>query len=154
MTLGSPNPKAGTFASQVVAAIAAVELPQGQWQELIEVLLGFVNNQSNTNLKIATLQSIGFICESIVRLAMLAVSSSVLMQSKQKPEILSMRSNEILTAVIHGARKEETSSEVQLAAIHALFNSLEFVRENFEREVSAVGTLLVCKGSDHFPGRA
>ena len=53
----------------------------------------------------------------------------------QKPEILSVRSNEILTAVIHGARKEEPSNEVQLAAIHALYNSLEFVRENFEREV-------------------
>lgn len=52
----------------------------------------------------------------------------------QKPEILSLRSNEILTAVIHGARKEEPSAEVQLAAIHALYNSLEFVRENFERE--------------------
>lgn len=45
-----------------------------------------------------------------------------------------MRSNEILTAVIHGARKEEPSQEVQLAAIRALFNSLEFVRENFDRE--------------------
>ena len=53
----------------------------------------------------------------------------------QKPEILSMRSNEILTAVIHGARKDEPSSEVQLAAINALYNSLEFVRDNFEREV-------------------
>lgn len=53
----------------------------------------------------------------------------------QKPEILSLRSNEILTAVIHGARKEEPSPEVQLAAIHALYNSLEFIRENFEREV-------------------
>lgn len=40
-----------------------------------------------------------------------------------------------MTAVIHGARKEEPSPEVQLAAIHALYNSLEFVRENFEREV-------------------
>ena len=46
-----------------------------------------------------------------------------------------MRSNEILTAVVHGARKEEPSSEVQQAAIKALFNSLEFVRANFEREV-------------------
>ena len=46
-----------------------------------------------------------------------------------------MRSNEILTAVIHGARKEESSQEVQLAAIQALLNSLEFVRDNFEREV-------------------
>lgn len=47
-----------------------------------------------------------------------------------------MRANEILTAVIHGARKEEPSSDVQLAAIHALYNSLEFVRDNFERDVS------------------
>ncbi|TFK24855.1 karyopherin Kap95 [Coprinopsis marcescibilis] len=116
LTLGSPTAKAGGFASQVVAAIAAVELPDGQWPDLIEVLLGFVNNQQNTNLRIATLQTIGFICESI------------------KPEILSVRANEILTAVIHGARKEEPSPEVQLAAIHALFNSLEFIRDNFERE--------------------
>ncbi|KAG6911089.1 hypothetical protein DXG01_004604 [Tephrocybe rancida] len=116
LTLGSASQKAGNFASTVVAAIAAVELPQGHWPELIELLLGFVNNQTNTNLKISTLQTIGFICETI------------------KPEILSLRSNEILTAVIHGARKEETSSEVQLAAIHSLYNSLEFVRENFERE--------------------
>ncbi|KAJ7222479.1 armadillo-type protein [Mycena pura] len=116
LTLASPAPKAGAFASQVVAAIAAVELPLGHWGDLIEILLGFVNSQTNSNLRIATLQAIGFICESI------------------KPEILTLRSNEILTAVIHGARKEEPSAEVQLSAIHALYNSLEFVRDNFERE--------------------
>ncbi|KAF9528868.1 armadillo-type protein [Crepidotus variabilis] len=116
VTLGSPHQKAGAFASQVIAAIAAVELPLNQWTNLIEILLGFVNNVENVHLRISTLQTIGFICEAI------------------KPEILSLRSNEILTAVIHGARKDEPSSEVQLAAIHALYNSLEFVRENFERE--------------------
>ncbi|EMD35060.1 hypothetical protein CERSUDRAFT_116561 [Gelatoporia subvermispora B] len=116
MALGSNQGKVGTVAAQVVAAVAAVELPQGQWGEVIEILLGFVNNQTNTNLRIATLQAIGFICETI------------------KPEILAVRSNEILTAVIHGARKEEPSPEVQLAAIHALLNSLEFVRDNFDRE--------------------
>ncbi|KAJ6598685.1 armadillo-type protein [Mycena sp. CBHHK59/15] len=116
MTLASSSQKAGAFASQVVAAIAAVELPLGHWGDLIEILLGFVNTQANVNLRIATLQTIGFICESI------------------KPEILTLRSNEILTAVIHGARKEEPSPDVQLAAIHALYNSLEFVRDNFERE--------------------
>jgi hypothetical protein len=73
MTLGSQSQKAGNFASQVVAAIAAVELPQGQWPDLIEILLGFVNNQPNPNLKIATLQTIGFICETIVRLSILIV---------------------------------------------------------------------------------
>lgn len=65
-TLASPSQKAGNFASQVVAAIAAVELPHNQWADLIELLLSFVNNQENTNLKIATLQTIGFICEVIV----------------------------------------------------------------------------------------
>lgn len=53
----------------------------------------------------------------------------------QRPEILSARSNEILTAVVQGARKEETKTDVNLAAMRALYNSLEFVRENFEREV-------------------
>jgi importin subunit beta-1 len=65
LTLASPFQKAGGFAAQVIAAIAAVELPHGHWQELIELLLGFIN-QADTNLKIATLQTIGFICETIV----------------------------------------------------------------------------------------
>jgi hypothetical protein len=59
----------------------------------------------------------------------------------KKPDILSLRSNEILTAVIHGARKEEPSTEVQLAAVSALYNSLEFVRDNFEREVRMTNNL-------------
>lgn len=71
MTLGSPIQKAGNFASQVVAAIAAVELPVNQWGDLIEVLLSFVNNQTNINVRIATLQTIGYICEVIVRFACL-----------------------------------------------------------------------------------
>lgn len=67
MALASSNAKAGTVSAQVVAAIAAVELPNNQWPDLIEILLGFVNNDANTNLKISTLQTIGFICETIVR---------------------------------------------------------------------------------------
>ncbi|CDO70451.1 hypothetical protein BN946_scf184999.g92 [Trametes cinnabarina] len=118
MALASTAGKVGTVAAQVVSAIAAVELPHGQWMNVITTLLGFVSEQSSTNLRVATLQAIGFICEAL----------------QNKPEILSMRSNEILTAVIHGARKEEPSPDVQLAAIQALYNSLEFVRDNFERD--------------------
>ncbi|KAI1790603.1 ARM repeat-containing protein [Ganoderma leucocontextum] len=118
MALASSSTKIGTVAAQFVSAIASVELPNGQWMDVVGLLLGFVSDQSNVNLRVATLQAIGFICESL----------------QSKPEILSMRSNEILTAVIHGARKEEPSQDVQLAAIQALLNSLEFVRDNFERE--------------------
>ncbi|KAI6005567.1 armadillo-type protein [Pisolithus albus] len=117
VTLASPLLGAGGFA-QVVTAIASVVFPHDQWPDLIELvlLLSFMNNLTNTNLRIATLQTIGYICESI------------------KPDILSLRSNEILTAVIRGARQHEPPSGVQLAAVHALYNSLEFVHENFERE--------------------
>lgn len=48
---------------------------------------------------------------------------------------MAVRANEILTAVVHGARKDEPSPEVQLAAIQALYNSLSFIRDNFDREV-------------------
>ena len=67
MALGSSVKNVGTVAAQIVSAIGAVELPVNQWMELIEILLGFVNNATNTNLRVATLQAIGFLCETIVR---------------------------------------------------------------------------------------
>ncbi|KAH9990849.1 karyopherin Kap95 [Russula vinacea] len=114
--LHSEQVKAGTVAAQSVAAIATVELPQGQWPDLIEILLRFVNTGTSVPLRQSTLSAIGFICEAL------------------DPDVLSVRADEILTAVVHGARKEESSTDVQLAAMQALYNSLSFIRENFERE--------------------
>ncbi|KAG2052327.1 karyopherin Kap95 [Suillus hirtellus] len=119
LTLASPQPRAGAVAAQVVSAIAAVELPVGQWPDLVEILLSFINMSDDTNLKIATLQAIGYICETIV---------------------LALRSNEILTAVIHGTLKEESLSEVQLAVVHALFDSLEFGEQNYIMQVICEAT--------------
>jgi len=68
LTLGSPTQKAGGVAAQVVAAIAAVELPVNEWQDLIETLLSFMGRTDNINLRISTLQTIGYTCESIVSL--------------------------------------------------------------------------------------
>ncbi|KAG9014671.1 karyopherin beta [Tulasnella sp. 427] len=115
-TLGSPSVKAASDAGQVIANIAAIELPTGQWLDLIHTLLGFVNQTANVTLKVATLQTIGFICEGI------------------KPEVLASQSNEILTAVVQGARSDETNKDVKIAALRALYNSLEFVRDNMENE--------------------
>ncbi|TYJ54307.1 hypothetical protein B9479_005066 [Cryptococcus floricola] len=115
-TLGSPQQRAGAVAAQCVSAMAAIELEVGKWTDLIPQLLEFVQNQENTGLRVSTLQAVGYICEVI------------------QPQILAARSNEILTAVVQGARKEEPSADVQHAAIQALYNSLEFIRDNFERE--------------------
>ncbi|KAJ2236247.1 karyopherin Kap95 [Coemansia sp. RSA 485] len=115
ITLSSENRQATTAAAQTIAAITAIELPQNQWPDVIGTLLQNVSSPS-ASLKIASLQTIGFICESI------------------DPEILATQSNTILTAVIQGANSEEPSQDVRFAAITALYNSLEFVRQNFENE--------------------
>lgn len=44
------------------------------------------------------------------------------------------QSNDILTAIVHGIRKDEPSDHVKLAGTNALLNSLEFTRANFEKE--------------------
>ncbi len=75
------------------------------------------------------------------------MACSVPASPRQEPSILATRSNEILTAVVQGARKEETSPDVQAAAIQALYNSLEFIRDNFDREVGGRWPRLVVCGA-------
>jgi len=71
------------------------------------------------HLKQYSLSTIGFICES---------------EDNDLREALIMHSNAILTAVVQGARKEETNQEVRNAALSALSDATEFIRSNFENE--------------------
>ena len=90
------------------------------WPNLMSVLVNNVTNASSTEtLKEATLEAIGYICQDI-----------------QDHLCLEAKSNEILTAIVHGMKRDEPSGHVRLAATNALFNSLEFTRANFEKEVS------------------
>lgn len=45
------------------------------------------------------------------------------------------QSNHILTAIVHGMKRDEPSNKVRLAATNALLNSLEFTKSNFDNEV-------------------
>lgn len=117
-TLASTNAQAGQAAAQVVASIAAIELPRNQWQDLMTSLVRNVS-EGTPHQKQASLTTIGFICES---------------QDAELRAALVGHSNAILTAVVQGARKEETNQEVRLAAITALGDSLEFVENNFKHE--------------------
>ena len=65
----------------------------------------------------------------------------------QNEQVLAHQSNEILTAIVQGMRKEEPSDKVRLAATRALLNSLEFTKTNFEKEVS------VCRCTEIEGGR-
>ncbi|KUI64596.1 Importin subunit beta-1 [Cytospora mali] len=117
-TLASNNAQAGQAAAQVVASIAGIELPRNQWQDLMGALVRNVSD-GTPHQKQASLTTIGFICES---------------QDQDLRTSLIGHSNAILTAVVQGARKEETNNEVRLAAITALGDSLEFVENNFKHE--------------------
>lgn len=104
-------------AAQCVAYVACAELPHNLWPELIPLLTQNITNINSTELvKEATLESIGYICQDI------------------EPEILASQSNEILTAIVNGMRKEESSNHVRLAATNALLNSLEFTKSNFDKD--------------------
>ncbi|EMR62748.1 hypothetical protein MGN70_012631 [Eutypa lata] len=117
-TLASSNAQAGQAAAQVIASIAAIELPRNQWTDLMGTLVQNVSSGA-PHQKQASLTCIGFICES---------------QDAELRSALVSHSNAILTAVVQGARKEETNGDVRLSAITALGDSLEFVGNNFKHE--------------------
>lgn len=97
-----------------MAAVAVAELPAGQWQFLVQNLLNKVVANSTEMERESSLEAIGYICQDC------------------PPDVLESQSNHILTAIIHGMRKAETSNQVRLAATTALQNSLEFTRNNFD----------------------
>ena len=107
-------------AAQCVQCVAVVELPHNLWPDLMQVLVSNVTGPSSTEMvKEATLEALGYICQDI-----------------QDHRCLEAKSNEILTAIVHGMKRDEPSPHVRLAATNALLNSLEFTRANFEKDVS------------------
>ncbi|ESN99747.1 hypothetical protein HELRODRAFT_101408 [Helobdella robusta] len=115
-TLGSETMRPST-AAQCVAYIACTELPLDKWPEMMQILTTNVTNPASTEMmREASLEAVGYICQDI------------------DPEILSTKSNQILTAIVNGMKKEEPSNHVRLAATNALLNSLEFTKANFDVE--------------------
>ena len=68
-------------AALVIAKVAAIELPTGQWPDLIQTLLANVGAQPpNTGLKQVTLEALGYICEELGK-----IEADVLEQEQVKP---------------------------------------------------------------------
>ncbi|CAI7750631.1 unnamed protein product [Closterium sp. NIES-53] len=121
-TLGSPVQDARHTSAQVVAKIAAIELPRNEWPELVVGLLGNMGSPAQPqpdHLKESTLEALGFVCEEIAGTDSLAQEQV----------------NSVLTAVVQGMNKTEPNNDIRLAATRALSNALEFAQTNFENEV-------------------
>lgn len=117
-TLASKDGRAAQSSAQFIVSVAAIELPRNEWPELMNTLVQNVANGPD-QLKQASLITIGFICES---------------QDPELRESLAAHSNAILTAVVQGARREESNMDVRNAAITALGDSIDFVRSNMDNE--------------------
>lgn len=98
-SLGTETIRPST-AAQCVAAIAYVEFPTKKWPELIDRLSANVaSDLSNPTLKEFSLEALSYICQDI--------------QEKQPVA-------QILAAIVHGLRMEQSSVHVQLAGTKAL----------------------------------
>ncbi|KAA6389137.1 MAG: putative importin subunit beta-1 [Streblomastix strix] len=100
-------------AAQVISAIASIEIPIGKWDNIINILLGQIDQQQLL-VKESILRCLGFICQDI-----------------PNSEYLEQHSNLILTAVVSGITNQE-SLQVRLAAMIALSNSLIFAKKNMD----------------------
>eukprot|EP00271_Cylindrocystis_brebissonii_P014951 TRINITY_DN366_c1_g1_i1.p1 TRINITY_DN366_c1_g1~~TRINITY_DN366_c1_g1_i1.p1 ORF type:complete len:871 (+),score=159.24 TRINITY_DN366_c1_g1_i1:222-2834(+) len=121
VTLASDSADARRAAAQVIAKIAAIELPSGQWPELVAGLLANMGGQAQAppTLRESTLETLGFVCEEIA-------GTDALAQEQV---------NSILTAVVQGMNQNEPNNDVRLAATRALYNALEFASTNFENDM-------------------
>ncbi|KAK4787871.1 hypothetical protein SAY86_011704 [Trapa natans] len=116
-TLSSPSSDARSTASQVIAKVASIELPQKQWPELVGTLLSNIH-QLPAHTKQATLETLGYICEEV------------------SPDAVDQdHVNKILTAVIQGMNSSEANNDVRLAATRALYNALGFAQANFSNDM-------------------
>ncbi|XP_047162539.1 importin subunit beta-1-like [Vigna umbellata] len=116
-TLSSLALEARSTATQVIAKVAGIELPQKQWPELIGSLLSNIH-QVPTHVKQATLETLGYLCEEV------------------SPQVVDQEQvNKILTAVVQGMNASEGNNDVRLAATIALYNALGFAQANFTNDM-------------------
>lgn len=116
--LMSNEPRVANSAAQLISAIADIELPQNEWQDLMKIMVENTNPSQSENVKRASLLALGYICES----------------ADPQSQALVSASNNILIAIVQGAQSSETSKVVRLAALNSLADSLIFIKNNMERE--------------------
>ena len=113
-TFAAGDRNARRTAAMVTAKVAAIDVPQGQWDDLIGGLVNTVTAGDSQAAKEASLECLGYICEDM------------------DAGVLTTKSNDILTAVVAGMR--DPTVEIKLSATKAMENSIEFTTENFQNE--------------------
>lgn len=112
----SSSKEARNVASLVIAKLAVIEIPRKQWDDAIDTLLGMVHSANMEQISASALDTIGYIGDEI-------------------PSHLSPHSSKILTVIAASLLSTGTPPLQRLAAIRALFSSLEFSKNNMNNSV-------------------
>jgi len=99
--------------ASLIAAIAQIEIPRGEWTELITNLCTNASHE-NQQIRLTSLLTIGYICEEL------------------NPEDLTQElKNQIMLALTNNISKEAENVEACRLAIKALLNSIPYTTANF-----------------------
>lgn len=111
----SPVKSVSHTAAQVLASIAAIDVPTGQWPELLPSLF---NNVSSTEVtmtaKVHSLEALGYMCEAM-----------------DPDQVEKSVVDQLLNTIVDGMRADRPN-EMKLAGVTAMLNSLNFTEANFE----------------------
>ncbi|KEG15650.1 importin beta-1 subunit [Trypanosoma grayi] len=117
-SLGSPQKEVQNVAANIIGNLARIELPSGEWPDLLSILLNAAESSSEQHQE-AALTAIGYVCEEgrehdSVEAALVPFTTG------------------ILTAVLRGMNSNR--EEVRYYATNALCNALEFIHDNMKQQ--------------------
>ena len=104
-------------ASSAVAGICKIELPEGKWPEIIECLVSNSFNQ-NLNFRLASLETLGYICEEI-----------------NVKSISTQEVDAILTALIKNLNDDACDLTIAQFCLNALKYAISLAEKNFKNKV-------------------
>jgi len=111
----SPSKHVSHTAAQVLASIAAIDVPTGQWPELLPSLFNNVSSADvSLTAKVHSLEALGYMCDAM-----------------DPDQVEKSVVDQLLNTIVDGMRADRPN-EMKLAAIAAMLNSLNFTHANFE----------------------
>lgn len=113
----SPNRTVYHTGAQVVAAFGAVDVPAGQWPQLLPTLFQNVSSpDAPTHATISSLEALGYMCEEM------------------DPNAVEKNTVDLILNTIVGGMRNDREDEIRKAAVTAMCNSLHFTEKNFDIE--------------------
>jgi len=119
-TLVCPSQLVRTQCANLIASIAAIEIPRGEWTEVINNLCTNASSEV-ANVKLASLQTLGFICEEL-----------------EVKDLSNELKNAVVVALTTNIDKDENKTSngfpATKLAVKALLHSLPYASQNFKVE--------------------